>query len=485
MRRKSSAVHTARATRIALSSALLASVALSCGGSDGPTITDRTPIRIISGGGQTDTVHAFLSQAVVVEVRDSTGKLAPGRTVRFAAIELPGASLTQTNPFVYVSLLATQNYNIRTSVEADAQGHAKAFVQMGHVAGMAAVEISVPDFAVADTILFTVKPGMPALLTIAPSDTTLQPGASYTMRSLVTDAMGNPIGGLAPTYTASSGVSVTSAGQVTGGSTFARAGIVATFGTATAIASVSVLERLPIVANDGGKVVSLNTDRTGETVLDPNSDYALSPHSVKASTSVVYFHGDWDVNSKVWVAEPGKAPRQLLPGAPGFEAWPRLSPDGVWVYFVRNKYTVWRAHLDGTSLDSLGTVSTTDFYRAPAISPDGGTIAVPQGTGLKLIDVATRAATIMPAECLHPRYSPDGASFVCWTTAGIVVMKTDGTGTRILAPNFGPFGLTALAAPDWSPDGKWIIIGDGARIVDVVTGAVMPLSLPPEASFVR
>jgi len=245
-----------------------------------------------------------------------------------------------------------------------------------------------------------------------------------------------------------------------------------------------VLERLPILANDSGKVVSLNTDLTSESVLDTTADYSGSPHSVKGSTNIVYYRGDPAVNSKVWVIAPGVTPRQLLPSAPGFEAWARLSPDGAWVYFVRNNKSLWRAHLDGSSLDSLGTVSTVEFYRAPTISRDGGTVAVQEGSGVKFIDVATKATTIMSATCRHPRYSPDGTSFVCWNTSGVVVMKTDGTGTRTVAPSFFD-PMANWAGPDWTADGKWIITGSAGQIFNVATGAAVPLSLPAQASFVR
>ena len=74
---------------------------------------------------------------------------------------------------------------------------------------------------------------------------------------------------------------------------------------------------------------------------------------------------------------------------------------------------------------------------------------------------------------------------MCWRTSGVVVMKTDGTGTRTIAPPFDAVGLLLVSAPDWSADGKWIITGQGGRIYDVATGTSVPLSLPSETSFVR
>ena len=461
---------------------LLACVALSCGdASKVPTEVDRTLLRVVSGADQTDTALAVL-QPLVVEVRDSTGRLAPGQAVRFKPIALTPNS---REAFVYVSAVDSMNFGFELWSQTDARGRVKMFVQLGFIAGTAPLQLSVPSLGVADTIEFTVRAGEPAYLTVTPADTMVSANATYTIRSTVTDKSGNLILGAAPTFSAT-GVSVSSSGQVTTGSSFGRGTTVARYGTMTETSAAWVQERLTVVGNQNGQLVSLNTDGTSRVVLDVTSDFSLSPHAVKTSTSIVYFRGDSYFNSKVWVVQPGGTPRQLLPGAPGFEAWPRLSPDGVWVYFVRNNNTLWRAHLDGSSLDSLGKVNTSSvIYRAPTISPDGGTVAVQEGVGVKFINVATKASTIMTKECRHPRYSPDGKSFVCWNSSGVVVMNTDGTGTRTVAPPFSGGPGEANSAPDWTPDGKWIVTGVSAAVVNVATGASVPVSLPPQASFVR
>jgi Tol biopolymer transport system component len=490
MRPDPSAVRT---SHVALVCVLFASFAVSCGGSGAPTeptpVVDRTPIRVVAGAGQTDTVLATLPQALIVEVRDTTGKLSPGRTVRFTAITLPAGT---TGAVVRLSPLDQQAFGPFSSNDTDAQGRAKTLVQMGTVAGTASLEISVPELGVSDTISFSVKPGAPARLNVAPRDTTIQPAATYALRSAVTDQFSNPIAGLAPTYSATS-VSVSPSGQVTAGSTFAAGTIVATFGKVADTVRVSVLPQLPMVANRWGTVVVVNSDGTGEKAVVTTSDWSLSPHSVKTTPSIVYYTGDPYYSGKVWVVEPGAVPRRLLPTASGFEAWPRLSPDGVWVYFVRNNNTLWRAHLDGTSLDSLGTVNSTQIHRAPTISPDGSKVAVQDTAGVKVIDVATKTATIVSTTCGEPRYSPDGASFACLNSRVIVVMKTDGTGARSVAPLGGySDGWEELSGPDWTADGKWIVSfvgGQGPVMFEVATGASFPLSKLanpyPQPSFVR
>jgi len=115
-----------------------------------PPPVDKTPIRVIAGGQQADTVDAILQQALVVEIRDSTGQLAVGRTVRFTSFIASG------EPGVKVSALDQQNFGTFASDVADAQGRAKILVQMWDVAGTAKLEVSVPELGVTDTVTYTV-----------------------------------------------------------------------------------------------------------------------------------------------------------------------------------------------------------------------------------------------------------------------------------------------------------------------------------------
>src|SRR5690348_2690597 len=68
--------------RIACCTLLVTALTYACDSSTEPRPGDRG-IRVVSGGNQTDTVLAVLAQPLLVEIRDSTGRLAPGVTVRF------------------------------------------------------------------------------------------------------------------------------------------------------------------------------------------------------------------------------------------------------------------------------------------------------------------------------------------------------------------------------------------------------------------
>jgi hypothetical protein len=71
-------------------------------------------------------------------------------------------------------------------------------------------------------------------------------------------------------------------------------------------------------------------------------------------------------------------------------------------------------------------------------------------------------------------YSPDGAHITYVSGSALMVANSDGTNSRTLWGSSG----TAVMAPSWSADGKWILApqpGAGAALVRVSDGVVLPL----------
>ena len=106
----------------------------------------------------------------IVEVRDSTGRLAGGRAVRFTSLSDEIAS--RTRPTAYVTTNVDEGFGFDVSDTTDADGHARAFLHYSIIAGTARVVVSVPDFHVVDTVSFTViparRPRSSSLRTIPP-----------------------------------------------------------------------------------------------------------------------------------------------------------------------------------------------------------------------------------------------------------------------------------------------------------------------------
>ena len=83
----------------------------------------------------------------------------------------------------------------------------------------------------------------------------------------------------------------------------------------------------------------------------------------------------------------------------------------------------------------------------------------------------------MPVACGYPSYSPDGAYFACAIASDLSIMKTDGTGRRVVFSFPGNGGPSYLSGVDWTPDGKWLLaMTGGANLYNVATGAVLPLT---------
>jgi hypothetical protein len=160
------------------------------------------------------------------------------------------------------------------------------------------------------------------------------------------------------------------------------------------------------------------------------------------------------------------------------------------VYFARDDKSLWRVKLDGTGLDSLTSYSTSRSYKAPTVSPDGRSVAVEDGDGLQIVDVATKAKRTVAVPCAYPSYSPDGSYFACTlnnlsSESNVSVMRTDGSGRRVLA-TFSPYdGPDGFSGVDWTPDGKWLLVTKNvgyAVLIEVSTGELLPLlALPTDA----
>ncbi|HEX7942520.1 MAG TPA: hypothetical protein VF488_11985 [Gemmatimonadaceae bacterium] len=461
---------------LALTSACGADHAL---GTDPPGTLE--PITIVSGFDQSDTVAARPAEPLVVEIRDSTSKRVVGATVQFKSIIDPLDP--RRVPFVFVAPLTETAYTSLASDVTDSLGRARTLLTYGFEPGTARLEVSVPQLGVVDTLVFTAAHGAPARLSVAPADTSVAAGGTYQLRAIVSDQYFNPIAGLTPSFSATN-VTVSPTGQVTVPNTVPlRAKIVVSYAALSDTAGVSVVPRFPMIIVRGGKIERINSDGSGSTTLAATPYAQLSPSSVPATSTVVFYEGYPGSDAKLFGVQPGGMPQLLISGSTSADAWPRLSPDGAWVYFVRNLTTLWRVKLDGTGLDSLASFTVFNniqgYYSAPTISPDGRSVAIEDGAGVQIIDVATKATRTVPVTCGSPRYSPDGAFFACASPTDVSIVATDGTGQRVVAQFQNGEGPDHYSGVDWSPDGKWLVVMPPmwpALLIEVSSGTTVPLT---------
>ena len=162
-----------QATRLAAGLGLLAALS-SCGGDAGKSPsapTTSTPVvpkqsrfvAFIAGQGLSDTIDATPSTSVVVSIVDAAGNPRPGLAV---------GAIVPYDIFQYSARPATFTPPVPVT---DATGKITFTMHLGPFAGTFRLVVTDPELH-SDTLNFTVRPGAPARVTIAPRDT--QPKSS-------------------------------------------------------------------------------------------------------------------------------------------------------------------------------------------------------------------------------------------------------------------------------------------------------------------
>jgi hypothetical protein len=454
-------------------------LASACGDSTNPD-TGTPGIRVVAGAGQADTVDATLSQALVVEVRDTAGHLRSGEVVRFQP---------QPDAQALSVALLTGEFSSFAADTTDADGQVDVLVRLGSRAGTALLQVSVPVFGFVDTATFSVNPGGPTTVLAEPSDTTISVGASFQLRAWVADRHVNPRPDAVTYQSFDAAASVAAAGMVTG----EDAGIARIVARAAGLSSDTCRVRVQpggtIAASVTSGVAVVNLDGSEYTVLPiATADYNGRYPSWLADTAIAAMDGQYYAEL-VRVSLSG-AVHYLVPATDVvvLEVWPQASRDASWIYFGglvpgynTGGISIWRVHPDGSGLERVSPPNADgrgDTYPSP--SPDGTRVAVATTRSgsftLAVIDVATKQLTDLGISGLAPRWAPASDTIAYMAGSGwseIWVVDASGGGSRRISLP----GRAYATGIDWSPDQRWIIAygPDGLELVEVATGRVVSL----------
>jgi hypothetical protein len=414
-------------------------------------------IHVVAGANQSDTVLTTFVQALVIDVTTPQGPI-EGVIVRF------DATLADDVPTLRVAPLAGQSvFSPSTTIATDTRGRASVRIQLGIVAGPAAVQISVPELGYSATATYTVEPGLAFALVVEPQDTVVEVGASFTSRSRVIDRHGNglnePVSLIQPSPNLTvSGSRITASGPGRG-SVNVRAG--------------SLADVLRVFVGPESGISGL----TPTAVLIFEADGTISTNN-PLSRAGGPFTADWSPNGQMLVADDfGGGPlRLILPngqatslGTPAddWPIYPEFSPDGQWIYYSRSDqgWHIRRMRPDGSEDQAVPSIAGN--HAAPTLSPDGTRMAVVNlaPDRIEIFDFGSRTLTEIAAAAHTPAWSPDGSriAFVNSSTRAIEVINPDGSGRRVVSPTGHRFGLGL----DWTQDGLFILAfdSDGEMIV--------------------
>ncbi|MCC6930548.1 MAG: hypothetical protein IT359_16290 [Gemmatimonadaceae bacterium] len=480
-----------RSTPYVLVVTLLLTAACSSDDGAGPTPTIRRGIQFVSGNQVTDSVGTQLSAPSIVEVRDSSGNVAPsGTVVRFESITLPGTQLA-----AWVAPLTSTIYANFASGLTDASGRKGAFVMLPTIPGQLRLVVRVPTIGLVDTARFTAVPGGVASIELAPRDTAILPTKSFTIRATIRDRHSNVLTN-PPAFAlvgAPAGASVSAAGVVAS-STVGLYRVVASVGGVNDTLQFATIPEATIVAHNTsrGEIITISLDGSNRRVLAIASDggLGLRPRWLPGSSTVIY-SGYVNPFYTILLVDSLSAPRHLfatLPPSLSHMVGVAPSPDGQWVYFAgydakcaTDEYCLHRVHPDGTGVMVIGAAALRgDQTMFPSLSPDGRRVALNTVSSgyerLRVIDLATDAFLPIDVPGAYPQWSPKGNTIAYIEGDGsLALVNLDGSGYRRLVEGAGAIYGRSFT---WSPDGAWILYKRGERLtlVDAQTGTAIPIA---------
>lgn len=476
-----------RARALSAGATLLLLGAVAC---KNPAEPEPAGIRVVSAAGVSDSITAFLPEPLVVEVRDSAGLRMRGVVVRFEAnlVKYRGFDV----PSAYLSASTPDNYREAAETVTDATGRAAVRVRLGVVAGPATIRITVPPLGFTGSTGFTVVAGATVQTLVAPRDTAVYTGGTYTLAALTEDRFGNtrstPV---SAAVSEAPGVAAVANGAVTG-QAIGRARIMVTAAGGQVPVFVSVVPQGTLAAARADGIYVFGLDGSGYRRVAA-AQGARSPRWFPDGQRFVFSTG----LSHAWVSDLNGVTRPLVQGQNPLQAelWAHPSRDGQWVYFGGYSGSEFRGYpyrvrADGTGLQLVPGFTADNFTQAhPSPSPAGDRVAYFREEGdsrnvnLRVLNLLTGVVELQGVAGHAPEWS-HGDSIAYLDAQGEVwgpirLMSSAGGGRRQLGTGTAyDFGM------DWSPNDQWIVARDlpsgYLEIIRVATGERIPLPFTTE-----
>ncbi|HEX2081617.1 MAG TPA: hypothetical protein VHG08_28195 [Longimicrobium sp.] len=466
-------------------------LAAACGGGDGGTDPEPGPtgpatVRIVAGGGQTDTIQALLAQAVTVEVRDASNQPLPGVSVLLASLPVQGSQAGVRFVLDPPAEPAPQQV-LRTG----ADGRATTRVRMDTVAGRTGIMATVG--ALSDSVLVEVQPGRPVRIAMDVRDTTVYPPATYALQASGLDRYRNAV---PAQLTASPRISV--AQQQVQVPVIGRHHVVVQSGGVRDTSWVSAVPTGTLAVRHAGfrpnssesfsDVVTIGLDGLNRRVV-VGGGYGFDPvpRWYPGGDSLIWFQDrSYALVHRTAATASGGGELVLTTGLT--VRW--ASAETGWIYLsassepdeAKSGWQIWRVRTDGTAREQLTEYTRLRFDHYPDVSPDGRRLAFArvENAGppvyLWMRDLQTGVETRLVEHGTQPRWSPSGDRIAYIGLSNTLMMLTPAGG----AP-------TALGQPvidvTWSPDGEYLVVTgapDGRSIaylyvIVLATGEAIPL----------
>lgn len=435
-------------------------------------------LRVLSGAEVSDTIGAVLAELLVVVVEGTDGPLA-NAGVRFQSSGAADVRLGAPGSPPAASFHEAQT---------DQDGIARAAIGFGLEAGAGQVTVSLAGEGVSASVTYAIEAGAPVDVRVAPADTALLIGSTFSMRVDAVDRAGNATEASASVASASPAVLTIVDGNARGVAT-GRAVVVGRYGAdAVDTAYVSVVPALKLiaVARFPGVIALLLFDADGSSRvvlhrLEGDADSTFHPDWHPTNGLLAYEQPYGQDARAIWKLDlNGVKGTEIDPTLFGYASWPQYSADGQWLYFAGHDFDdphpfrIWRVEVDGFTREAIGPAAGP-AARAPSPSPDGTRVAFGAADdSIRVMNVDDGIARAI-ASGRMPRWSPDGEKIAHLDEGAIWLVGPDGANRRLLTADLAWLD----GSLDWSPDGQWLAARSGLDgrlyLVDARTGGALPL----------